>query len=56
MANRSVTSAPGDGGVFRTPWTKQFATPVRAFLQTESGSAGVLAAAIVVAIIWATGT
>ena len=49
-----MTSADrGDTGVFRTPWTKQFATPVRAFLQTESGSAGILAAAIVVALVWA---
>ncbi len=36
----------------RTPWRKQFATPVRAFLRTESGSAGILVAAIVVALVW----
>jgi Na+/H+ antiporter NhaA len=49
-----MTSADrADARVLRTPWTKQFATPVRAFLQTESGSAGVLAAAIVVAVVWA---
>jgi Na+/H+ antiporter NhaA len=49
-----MTSA-GQGGTpaQRTPWTKQFATPVRAFLQTESGSAGILAAAILVALVWA---
>ena len=49
-----MTSADrADAGGLRTPWTKQFATPVRAFLQTESGSAGILAAAIVVAVVWA---
>jgi len=49
-----VTSADqGDTAVLRTPWTRQFATPVRAFLQTESGSAGILAGAIVVAVVWA---
>jgi Na+/H+ antiporter NhaA len=42
-----------DASALRTPWSKQFATPVRAFLQTASGSAGILAAAIVVALVWA---
>src|ERR1700709_2246319 len=42
-----------DTGGLRTPWTKQATTPVRAFLQTESGSAGILTAAIVVAVAWA---
>jgi Na+/H+ antiporter NhaA len=49
-----VTSADrGDGSALRTPWSKQFATPVRAFLQTSSGSAGILTAAIVLALAWA---
>ena len=39
--------------MLRTPWSKQFATPVRAFLQTASGSAGILTVAIVVAVVWA---
>jgi Na+/H+ antiporter NhaA len=43
----------GDASALRTPWSKQFATPVRAFLQTASGSAGILAGAIVVAVVWA---
>ena len=30
----------GDG--LRTPWRREFATPVRAFLKTESGTAGIL--------------
>jgi Na+/H+ antiporter NhaA len=49
-----VTSADqGEAAELRTPWSRQFATPVRAFLQTASGSAGVLTAAIVVALVWA---
>jgi Na+/H+ antiporter NhaA len=48
-----MTSADQGGSALSTPWTKQFATPVRAFLQTESGSAGILAAAIGVAVVWA---
>ena len=41
------------GGGLRTPWRREFATPVRAFLKTESGSAGILVAAIVVGLLWA---
>src|SRR3954468_3744977 len=52
MTSADQADARSDGRL-RTPWTRQFATPVRAFLQTESGSAGVLAAAIVVAVVWA---
>ena len=37
----------------RTAWTKDFAAPVRAFLRTEAGSSGVLAGAIVLALLWA---
>ncbi|WP_405070857.1 Na+/H+ antiporter NhaA [Kribbella sp. NBC_01510] len=37
----------------RTNWRREFAAPLRAFLRTEAGSSGVLAAAIVVAILWA---
>ena len=37
----------------RTNWRREFATPLRAFLQTEAGSSGVLAAAIVLALLWA---
>jgi Na+/H+ antiporter NhaA len=36
----------------RTLWTREFTAPLRTFLQTESGSAGVLVAAIVVALVW----
>jgi Na+/H+ antiporter NhaA len=37
----------------RTLWTHSIAAPLRAFLRTESGSAGVLVGAIVVALVWA---
>ncbi|MDX6238718.1 MAG: hypothetical protein QOG10_3533 [Kribbellaceae bacterium] len=36
----------------RTLWGREVAAPVRAFLRTESGSSGVLAAAILAALIW----
>jgi Na+/H+ antiporter NhaA len=39
--------------VERTPWRKQVVTPVRAFLRTESGSAGILVVAIAAALVWA---
>ncbi len=35
-----------------TAWTRSITAPVRVFLRTESGSAGVLVAAIVAALIW----
>jgi Na+/H+ antiporter NhaA len=37
----------------RTPWSRSLQAPLRAFLQTESGSAGVLLLATVAALIWA---
>ena len=48
-----MTDGSVEGAGLRTPWRRQFATPVRAFLKTESGSAGILVAAIVVALLWA---
>ncbi len=36
-----------------TGWTRGKAAPVRAYLRTESGSAGVLLAAVVAALVWA---
>ena len=36
-----------------TKWTHRVATPLRAFLSTEAGSAGVLVAAIIAALVWA---
>ncbi|MGW4940814.1 Na+/H+ antiporter NhaA [Actinoplanes sp. NPDC004185] len=37
----------------RTQWTRGLGAPLRAFLRTESGSAGVLVAAIAAALVWA---
>ncbi|MDX6375083.1 MAG: hypothetical protein QOD98_4071, partial [Nocardioidaceae bacterium] len=37
----------------RTAWGRERTAPVRAFLSTESGSAGVLLAAAVTALVWA---
>jgi Na+/H+ antiporter NhaA len=37
----------------RTDWARNQTAPLRAFLQTESGSAGVLVAATVAALVWA---
>ncbi|HEX8007423.1 MAG TPA: Na+/H+ antiporter NhaA, partial [Trebonia sp.] len=36
-----------------TPWTQRLETPLRQFLRTETGSAAILAAATVAALIWA---
>jgi Na+/H+ antiporter NhaA len=36
-----------------TAWTRRVATPLRSFLNTEAGSAGVLIVAIVAALVWA---
>ncbi len=37
----------------RTFWARDRSAPMREFLRTESGSAGVLVAAVVVALVWA---
>jgi Na+/H+ antiporter NhaA len=37
----------------RTLWQRGISAPLRSFLRTESGSAGVLVAAIAVALVWA---
>ncbi|MFF1817212.1 Na+/H+ antiporter NhaA [Kribbella sp. NPDC058245] len=37
----------------RTNWRREFAAPMRSFLRTEAGSSGVLATAIVLALLWA---
>jgi Na+/H+ antiporter NhaA len=50
MAETDVSSAPFSG---RTAWTRNLQTPLRAFLETETGSAVVLLAAVVAAVIWA---
>jgi Na+/H+ antiporter NhaA len=50
-----VTEPATSTGSFsgRTPWSRSLQAPLRAFLQTESGSAGVLLLATVAALVWA---
>ena len=50
MAETDVSGAPFSG---RTAWTRNLQTPLRSFLQTETGSAAVLLAAVVAALVWA---
>ena len=45
-----VEDAPFSG---RTAWTRNLQTPLRTFLQTETGSAAILLAAAVAAVVWA---
>jgi hypothetical protein len=37
----------------RTAWARNLETPLRSFLRTETGSAAVLLAATVAALVWA---
>ena len=37
----------------RTPWSRSLPAPLRSFLRTESGSAGVLLLATLAALVWA---
>ena len=50
MAETDVSAAPFSG---RTAWTRNLQTPLRAFLQTETGSAAVLLCGVVAALLWA---
>ena len=50
MAETDVSAAPFSG---RTAWTRNLQTPLRAFLNTETGSAAVLLVAVVAALVWA---
>jgi Na+/H+ antiporter NhaA len=50
MAEADVSAAPFSG---RTAWTRNLQTPLRTFLNTETGSAAVLLAAVVAALVWA---
>src|SRR6059058_1289927 len=43
----------GDGFAGRTSWSAAARAPLRAFIRTESGSAVVLLAATVAALVWA---
>src|SRR2546429_6764236 len=50
MAETDVSAAPFSG---RTAWTRNLQTPLRTFLNTETGSAAVLLVAVVAALVWA---
>ena len=49
----SGASTAGDQWRGRTLWARDRSAPLRDFLRTESGSAGVLVAAVVAALVWA---
>ena len=49
MAETDVSATPFSG---RTAWTRNLQTPLRAFLQTESGSSAVLLLGVVAALVW----
>jgi Na+/H+ antiporter NhaA len=50
MADTNVSAAPFTG---RTAWTRNLQSPLRSFLRTETGSAAVLLAGVVAALVWA---
>src|SRR5438067_746906 len=50
MAETDVAATPYSG---RTAWTRSLQTPLRAFLRTETGSAAVLVAGVIAALVWA---
>ncbi|HEV8178939.1 MAG TPA: Na+/H+ antiporter NhaA [Gaiellaceae bacterium] len=50
MSETGATTASFSG---RTAWTRNLQTPLRSFLRTETGSAAVLLAGVVAALVWA---
>jgi Na+/H+ antiporter NhaA len=50
MAETDVAATPYSG---RTAWTRSLQTPLRSFLRTETGSAAVLLAGVIAALVWA---
>src|SRR4029077_20284970 len=53
-SNNAVTTAPRPPPFSgRTAWARNLETPLRSFLRTETGSAAVLLAAAVAALVWA---
>ena len=53
MAGGADSTADNSGWAARTLWTRGQAAPLRAFLLTESGSAGILVGAVAAALLWA---
>jgi Na+/H+ antiporter NhaA len=50
MAETDASATPFSG---RTAWTRNLQTPLRAYLNTETGSAAILLGAILAALVWA---
>src|SRR6266487_4340360 len=55
MSQASDEDRPGEQAAYsgRTAWVRNLETPLRSFLRTETGSAAVLLAAAVAALVWA---
>src|ERR1700747_81985 len=54
MAGAALTQpGPDAGATGRTAWGRHLQTPLQQFLRTETGSAAVLLAATIAALIWA---
>ena len=53
VAGGGDSTADNSGWAARTLWTRGQAAPLRAFLLTESGSAGILVGAVAAALLWA---
>jgi Na+/H+ antiporter NhaA len=49
----ATTADPATDAAAQSPWTRRHASPLRAFLQAESGSGGLLFGAVVAALVWA---
>ena len=54
MADAADTTAPSEVSAYsgRTAWVRNLETPLRTFLRTETGSAAVLLAGVVAALVW----
>jgi Na+/H+ antiporter NhaA len=54
MSQASDADPPGEQAAYsgRTAWVRNLETPLRSFLRTETGSAAVLLAAVVAALVW----
>jgi Na+/H+ antiporter NhaA len=53
VAGGADSTADNSRWAARTLWTRGQAAPLRAFLRTESGSAGILVGAVAAALLWA---
>jgi Na+/H+ antiporter NhaA len=53
VAGGADSTTDNSGWAARTLWTRRQGAPLRAFLLTESGSAGILVGAVAAALLWA---